>query len=154
MRIENWKAKEIFGEIAEAAIKAANEVMDDVVVASKRCCPVGNITREGKWKSATVAFTPSSGRGRGKPVSFEAQQSSTRYPGQLRDTIRRVNRRDRPGNIRVYAGSKAVNYAHFVERGTVKMRARPFMRPGFQQIKNTVISRIEKGIAKVPEVKR
>lgn len=152
MRVTNWHAKEIFGQIVEEAITAANETMDDVVVAARRACPIGHITKEGKWKSATVAFTPLSGKGKGKPVSFVAQQSSTRYPGQLRDTIRRVNKPTRPGNIRVYAGNKAVNYAFFVEYGTVKMGPRPFMRPAFQAKKNEVISAIEDGISKVPDV--
>jgi len=160
MRVENWRAKEIFSQIAEEAIKAANEVMDDVVVAARASCPVGEVTREGKWKTATVTFTPTTRNRRKIPVgkrehvSFQAQQFTGRTPGDLRNSIRRVNKSSRPGNIRVYAGNKAINYAHFVEYGTSKMRAKPFMRPGFQQIKNQVISRIEKGIGKIQEVKR
>ena len=152
MRIEGWHAKEIFSQIAEEALKAGNAVMDEVVILAKSRCPVGHITREGKWKTATVSFTPTTGRGKGKPVSFVAQQSSKRYPGQLRDTIRRVNKPSRPGNIRVYVGNRAVNYAHFVEYGTVKMKRRSFMRPAFQTVKNNVIQRIEAGIAKTQEV--
>lgn len=154
MRIENWHAKEIFSQIAEEALKAGNEVMDDVVVAAKARCPVGTMTREGNWKTATVSFTAKAGTKKAKAVSFQAQQFTGRTPGDLRNSIRRVNKPSRPGNIRCYAGNKAVNYATFVEYGTVKMRAKPFMRPGFQQIKNQVISRIEKGIGRVPEVKR
>lgn len=151
-RVANWHAKEIFSQIAEEALKAGNEVMDDVVAAAKAACPVGEITREGKWKTATVSFTAKAGTKKAKAVSFQAQQFTGRTPGDLRNTIRRVNKPSRPGNIRVYAGNKAVNYAHFVEYGTVKMRARPFMRPAFRGIKNEVISRIEKGIGKVKEV--
>lgn len=154
MRVEGWRAKEIFSQIAEEAIKAANEVMDDVVAASKAMCPVGTITREGKFKKGTISFIAKKGTKKERAVSFEGKQWSGRYPGQLRDTIRRVNKKDRPGNIRVYAGSKKTVYAHFLEYGTSKMRAHPFMRPAFHGIKNEVISRIEKGIQNVPEVKR
>lgn len=154
MRIEGWRAKEIFSQIAEEALKEGNAIMDDVVVASKRNCPVGTITRDGKTGKVTISFTAKAGTKGARAVSFEAQSWSGRYPGQLRDTIRRVNKRDRPGNIRVYAGDKKTIYARFLEYGTAKMKAHPFMRPGFQQVKNTVVSRIEKGIAaRVPEVK-
>lgn len=158
MRVENWHAKEIFDQIKENAIEAVNEVVDDEVAMAKSDCPVGTITREGKWKTATVSFTPTTRNrrnipiGKRKQVSFQAQQFTGRYPGMLRDTIRRVNKPERPGNVRCYAGSKKVNYAHFVEYGTAKMTAKPFMRPAFQTVKNTVLSRIEKGIGKTPEV--
>ena len=161
MRVQNWRAKEIFSEIAEEAIKAANEVMDDVVTAARFLCPVDETTiREGKWKIATVSFTPTTrnrrkiSESKRKAVSFQAQQWSGRYPGMLRDTIRRVNKPERPGNVRVYAGNKKVNYAHFVEYGTVKTERQSFMRPAFQQVKNRIVERIEKGIRNVPEVKR
>ena len=158
MRVENWKAKEIFSAIVEEALKAANEVMDDVVAASRAKCPVGTVTREGKWITATVAFTPTTKNrrkipeGKRKPVSFQAKQWTGRYPGQLRDTIRRVIKPSRPGNIRVYAGNAKVNYAHFIEYGSIKNPPHSFMRTSFNSIKNSVISRIEAGIAKVPEV--
>lgn len=158
MRVENWRAKEIFSQIAEEAINAANEVMDDVAAVSRALCPVGEITREGKWKTAIVSFTPTTRNRRKIPESkrklvlFQAQQWSGRYPGQLRDTIRRVNKPERPGNVRCYAGNKKVNYAHFIEYGTSKMKRQSFMRPAFQTVKNSVISRIEKGIKKLPEV--
>lgn len=155
MRVEGWHAKEIFGQIMEAAIEHGNRIMDEHVVASRAACPIGTLSREGKWITATVAFTAKAGTKKAKAVSFQAAQYTGREPGMLRDTIRRVNSDKRPGNIRVYAGSKKVNYAFFVEYGTAKMHAHPFMRPGFQQVKNNVISRLEAGIAKdVPEVKK
>ena len=154
-RVANWRAKEIFSQIAEEAIKAGNEVMDDVVVDSRAKCPVGTITREGKWSSAKVSFTPRSGANKGKLVSFSTDKRwMGRAPGDLKGTIRRVNKPSRPGNIRVYSGSFKIYWAHMVEYGTMKSRAQPFMRPAFNGIKNSIISRIEKGIAKVPEVRR
>lgn len=154
MRVENWRAKEIFSQIAEEALKAGNEVMDDVVAASKARCPVGTITREGKWSSAKVSFTPKTGANKGKPVSFTTDKRwMGRNPGDLRATVRKVIKPARPGNLRCYAGSFKIYYAHMVEYGTIKSRPQPFMRPAFNGIKNTVLSRIEKGIKNVPEVK-
>jgi HK97 gp10 family phage protein len=158
MRVENWHAKEIFSQIAEEAVIAGNEFMDDVAVSARARCPIGTMTRDGKWKTATVAFTPTTRNGKNirpekqKAVSFQAEQWSGRYPGQLRDTIRRRNASWRPGNIRVYAGDSMVNYAYFVEYGTRKMQAHPYMRTAFNGLRNQVIPWIEKGIEKVPEV--
>ena len=160
MRVENWHAKEIFSQIASEALNAGNDFMDNVAAASRARCPIGTITREGKWKTAIVSFTPTTRNGKyirpgkRKAVSFLAEQWSGRYPGQLRDTIRRVNKPSRPGNIRVYAGNKKINYAFFVEYGTAKMPAHPYMRRAFNGMKNQVIPWIEKGIGKVPEVKK
>ncbi len=146
MRIGRWNAKEIFDGITIDAINTANDVMDEVVMAAKRSCPVGTITREGKWKTATVAFTARAGTKSAKAVSFQAKQFSGRNPGDLRNSIRRVNKISRPGNIRVYAGNKAVNYAYFVEHGTIKIRACPFMRSSFNSIKNSIVPKIQKKV--------
>jgi HK97 gp10 family phage protein len=161
MRIVGWRLPEICDEIKGKAIEAVNEVMDEHVQISKSLCPVGTITREGKFKTVTVTFTPTTKYGRRKiiplekrkQVSFEAQRWTGDYPGQLRDTIRRVNKPSRPGNIRVYAGNKKVHYAYFVEYGTVKMKRQSFMRPGFQTIKNKVKPKIEQMIRECPDVK-
>jgi|GEM_PF-2049471 HK97 gp10 family phage protein len=160
MRVENWKVKEVFSACIDEAINAGNEIMDDVVFAAKCRCPVGEVTKEGKWKSTIVSFVPQTKNRRKIPehkrekVSFAAMQFTGRTPGTLRETIRKVIHYSRPGNLRVYAGNKKVNYAHFVEYGTVKMRAKSFLRPGFQSIKNQILGRIEKGIGKVPEVQK
>jgi len=153
MRVENWHAKEVFGQIADEALKSANEVMDDHAAAAKLMCPVGTITREGGFVKKEVSFIPSKGRNKGKPVSFIADTWTGRKPGSLRNSIRRVNKPSRPGNIRVYAGNFKVYYARFVEYGTAKTRPQPFMRPSFNAIRNKIISRIKAGIKKVPEVK-
>ena len=159
MRIVGWRLPQICDEIKGRAIEAVNEVMDEHVVISRSLCPIGEITREGKWKMAAVVFMPKTRKrkkiaiSKQKVVSFQAQQWSGRYPGQLRDTIRRVNKPERPGNVRVYAGNKKVNYAHFVEYGTTRTKRQSFMRPAFNIIKKTLKSRIEQGIAKCPDVK-
>lgn len=143
MRVANWRGPEVFNDIYNAALANANAFMDGVVEEAKARCPVGTITREGKFVSANVSFTPSTGRNRGKSVSFGTQRRWTgRYPGQLRDTIRRVHKHG-TGNIRVYAGNFKVYYAHMVERGTSKTPAHPFLRPTFNAKKQTALKSIK-----------
>ena len=154
MRVANWKAKEVFSQIREEAIAAVIGVMDDVAAAAKARCPVGTVTRSGDTVMKVVSFTPQRGRGKGQPVSFMAKQWTGREPGSLRDSIRRVLKPDRPGNVRVYAGNAKVFYAHMVEYGTKKMGPRPFMRFAFREKTGELIAKIEKGIHKVPEVKK
>jgi len=159
MRVTGWRLNEVCDEIKALAIQAVNDVSDDEVAIAKANCPVGTITREGKWKKATVSFIPTTRNRRNIPigkrqrVTFQAQQFTGRTPGDLRNSIRRVNKPGRPGNVRVYAGNKAVNYAHFVEYGTVKMKRQSFMRPAFQQIKKDIKPRIEQMIRECSEVK-
>lgn len=62
---------------------------------------------------------------------------SGRRAGALRDSIRMVRLKDDPKlNIRVYAGNTEVFYARWVEYGTVKMKAKPYLRPAFNQMKS------------------
>lgn len=156
MRVVGWNAPQMFKEVEDNVIEAANELMDDMADNARRMCPVGTMTKEGTWKKATLSFIPTRRRGRKIPlakrqrVTFEAQQYSGRYPGQLRDTIRRVNKYDRPGSIRVIAGNRSSGYARFLEFGTAKMRARPFMRPAFQQLKRDLIARIQDKVCMLP----
>jgi len=154
MRVANWKAKEIFSQVREEAIAAVIGVMDDVALAAKARCPVGTVTRSGDTVMKVVSFTPTRGPGKGQPVSFMGKQWTGREPGSLRASIRRVLKPERPGNVRVYAGNAKVFYAHMVEYGTVKMGPRPFMRFAFRETVGNLTDRIEKGIQKVPEVKK
>jgi len=154
MRVANWKAAEIFGQIRKEAITAITEVMDDVVISAKARCPVGEVRRDGSVKEKWLSFTPGRGRGKGQLVSFGAKQWQGREPGSLRESIRRVTKPSRPGNIRVYAGNFKVWYAHFVEYGTVHAAPHSFMRKSFHEVKNDVIQRVENEIGKNPEVKK
>ena len=92
-------------------------------------------------ETATVTFTPTTRNrrkipvGKQEQVSFQAKQFTGRT-WDLRNSIRRVNKFDRPGNVRVYAGNKAVNYAHFVEYGTVKNGSKTIYETGlFNKLK-------------------
>ena len=134
MRIARWKMKEHMEIQKERIIRNGNEAMDDVVKLAKQLCPVGTVTRDGSYVDASISFTPKAGKNKGRSVSFETARFMGRRPGMLRDTIRRVTRN---GNIRVYAGgTKKVYWQLYVERGTIKMRKRPFLRPAFNALKS------------------
>jgi HK97 gp10 family phage protein len=158
MRVENWRAKGVFNDLAQAALLGANKVMADHVADAKRRCPVrkgvseGTRYREDSYINRSVSFTPSTGSNKNKPVSFVANTWMGRIAGSLKNTIRKVERHDRPGNIRCYAGNTKVFYARFVEYGTSKTKAHPYLRPSFQAIKGTARARIEEEMRKVPEV--
>lgn len=159
MRVEGWKGKEVFDSIVDAAMIGLNAVMDDHVTDAKRRCPVGKITRQEGYVERDVVFTPKRGRGKGKEVNFIAHTWTGRVPGTLKATIRKVEKWDRAGNLRCYAGNNKVFYARFVEYGTASTgwggpaKAQPYLRPSFQAIKGKVRERIEEEMRKVPEVK-
>jgi hypothetical protein len=145
MRIQGWRGKEVFAEIAEQALQNANALMDDVVLAAKRRCPVGTITREGKFSGGNVSFTPRTGRNRGRLVQFRTERRwMGRSPGDLQRTIRRVTK-PKTGNIRVYAGNFKIYWAYMVERGTAKTAAQPFLRTAFHAAKTVVTRFIQNG---------
>lgn len=151
MRVENWKADQVFSDITNQAIENANNFMDSIVLEAKRLCPVDPITvREGKFSSAVISFTPRTGKNKGKPVSFGTQKRwMGREPGNLRDTIRRVNKPG-SGTIRVYAGNFKIYWAFMVERGYrdrsgKQHAAQPFLRPVFHQAKGKAIQAIKGG---------
>ena len=149
MRVANWKAPEVFDEISERALNNANDFMDLVVAEAKRRCPVDPITfREGKFSNAIVSFTPQTGHNKGSLVYFGTQKRWLgRAPGNLRDTIRRVNK-IASGNIRVYAGNYKIYWAFMVERGTSRTAAQPFLRNAFYSMRAEVNRAIKNGVTK------
>jgi len=147
MRVANWRIPEAFRGIMDDAIDAGKEIMDEVVMAAKSRCPVGHITREGRFASANVRFTPTRGSNKGKLVDFFTDKRwYGRSPGDLRRTIRRVTKTSRPGNIRVMAGNFKIYWAYMVEFGTMKSRPKPYLRPTFNQIKGNIVPRLEQKI--------
>lgn len=166
MRVEGLRIKEVFQNIADLAIIGANKVMDDVAAKARGLCPtkagveVGTQYRGYGTVMRDVMFTPKKGRGRGKHVNFIAKTEMGRTAGSLRNTIRKVEKSDRPGNVRVYAGSAKVFYARFIEYGTAStgwgkgVKKQQFMRPAFHAIKGTAQARIEEEMRKEPEMKR
>jgi len=165
VRVIGLKIKEVCQQITDAAMVGANEVMDESVIIAKRLCPtrkdvpVGTAYRTSKRVLRDVLFTPKTGRGKGKTVNFIADTQVGRVAGSLRSTIRKVEKYDRPSNLRVYAGNKDVFYARFTEYGTAStgwgkgVPKQPFMRPAFQSIKGKAKDIIVAEMRKVPEVK-
>ena len=148
MRVANWKANEIFQGLRIQALDNANSAMDDVVVKARQkydSYPHPYSGRRGPdvFVTRNVSFTPKTGKRAGSLVQFKAKTWLGDNQG-LRATIRRVNKPG-SGNVRVYAGNYKVFYARFVERGTVKMKAKPFLRPAFNEIKASITRRIARG---------
>jgi len=165
VRVIGLKIKEVCQQIVDAAMVGANDLMDESVVTAKRLCPkregveVGTRYRGDGRVLRDVLFTPKTGRSKGKTVNFIADTQVGRVAGSLRATIRKVEKYNRPGNIRVYAGNKDVFYARFTEYGTAStgwgkgVPKQPFMRPAFQSIKGKAKENIIAEMRKVPEVK-
>lgn len=72
--------------------------------------------------------------------------------GALRDSIRVTRLKGDPKlNIRVYAGNRKQRgeggafYAHMVEYGTVKMPAKPFLRPALHECKGRIKGIVQNG---------
>ena len=154
-RVEGVRIKEVFQNVMDLAIAGANAVMADVATDARRLCPtkkgvsVGTVYRRYGRVMKDVLFTTK----RGKDVNFIANTEMGRTAGNLRATIRKVEKDSRPGNIRVYCGNSAVWYGRFVEYGTSHSRKQPFMRPSFHAIKGTAQSRIEAEMRKEPEMR-
>lgn len=156
-RIANWRAKEVFGEIADAAMRSASDIMDNVVAAA-RAYPVPVLVdlaqeRPDGWKSANVSFTPKTGKNKGRAVSFSTdKQWLGRKRGDLSKTIRKVTSDDRVGNFRVYAGNFKIYYAFMVEKsGYTDRKGRfhdpiPFLRSPFNAQKSRTVSKIQSDV--------
>jgi hypothetical protein len=159
MRIANWRADQVFKFIEEESLDTANHLMDNVAVVARQKCPTLKFTpfipreRPDGFTGANVSFTPKSGRNKGELVSFRTEKRWTgRKVGDLQRTIRRVNRPERAGNVRVYAGNFRTYYAFMVERGTASTgwggpaKAQPFLRPAFWGNKNGFQPELQKSV--------
>jgi len=87
-----------------------------------------------------------------KAAEVVANDARRRVPvasGKLKSSIRVVRLKgDTRRNIRVYAGNRTKGgayYAHMVERGTVKMKAKPFLRPALNASKAQIQSILRNG---------
>lgn len=85
----------------------------------------------------------------GEIIAERARQNVPVKSGKLKASIRVTRLKGDPKqNIRVYAGNRLKDgpfYAHMVEYGTVKMRARPFLRPALNASKAEIKSIVENG---------
>lgn len=145
-----WKADKVFMDMKAAAIGAVRERAETMAAMAKKDCPVDPDTiRPPVFSDQDVSFTPLRGRGKGKLVSFRARVWMGRKPGDLQSTIRVVEKPENPGNFKVIAGNFKIYWARFVEYGTSRSKAKPFMRKNFDAIKPTVAPAVA---AKVREV--
>ncbi|MHB8110493.1 MAG: HK97-gp10 family putative phage morphogenesis protein [Syntrophorhabdaceae bacterium] len=111
MKVKDWAPEKITAEIEKKVMDRLESAAQRVAEKARSLVPVGkDVTGKGKW--------------------------SKREAGALKNTIRVVRLKGDPKqNIRVYAGNRDVYYARFVEYGTVKMKAKPFMRPALNASK-------------------
>ena len=124
MRVSKWNPKiadeEIIGNAMNRLQAAAEVVAED----ARRRVPIG----------------------KSRPGTKGGKDWTAREAGALRKSIRVVRLYGDPKrNVRVYAGSRKVFYARFVEYGTVKMRAKPFLRPAFNANKSRIKSILKGG---------
>lgn len=76
--------------------------------------------------------------------------------GDLERAINKNEVRNRGGKISVYAGVEVNEvfsadgyYARFVERGTSKMKAHPYLRPAFNENKAQISNKIERDLKNI-----
>ena len=85
----------------------------------------------------------------GELVADRARLNVPVDTGKLKASIRVVRLKGDPKlDVRVYAGSREKGgafYAHMVEYGTVKMRARPYLRPALNVVKSSIMNIMENG---------
>lgn len=128
MRV-NWAPEKITAEIEKTAMDRLEKAGELVAAKARQKFPLGEppsvMNRKTKqpWK----------------PMSR----------GELLKSIRVVRLKDDPKlNIRVYGGNRLKGgpfYAHMIEYGTVKMGARPFLRPALNESKAQIRQIVESG---------
>lgn len=114
------------GSVVDAAKKGLDisleQIGERVVEAARGYCPV----RTGRlWRS--IAWRTKEHTGGGSPDHKEDLIKAPEEPGRL------------------FVGTKCW-YGHFVEFGTVKMSAIPFMRPALEQVVRELEQEIARGI--------
>ena len=122
MRIENWCPEKITAEIEKRAMDRLAKAGEIIAAHARGLVRIGKNVPQGKGKW------------------------SKREAGALKRSIRMTRLAGDPKmNIRVYAGSKDVYYARFVEYGTAKMSAKPFLRPALTASKGSIKQTVENG---------
>lgn len=159
MRIENWRANEIFQSLENKAESGANKVMDEVIVQAKQrligaVVEIPPIVRQGGFVHARVSFTPKKGRNKGELVQFSTDKRwtgrRTNNRDQLYESLRRVNKQG-TRTIRGYAGNTLAYWAFMVEKSGYTDRGGKFHAPlhflqnPFHAMKKDMISKIAKG---------
>ncbi len=116
MRVAHWDPKIADSEIKEKVMDRLQIIAEGVAQRARQSVSVGKDIPQGKGKW------------------------SKREAGALKKSIRVVRLHGDPKmNVRVYAGNREVYYARFVEYGTVKMGAHPFLRPALNAAKKEIL---------------
>jgi HK97 gp10 family phage protein len=126
MKID-WHPEQITAEIEKLAMDRLEKAGEVIAASARQKVPVGKDrppyrTRNIKW--------------------------SARKAGALKNSIRVVRLKGDPKmNIRVYAGSKEVFYARWVEYGSVHNQTprKPFLRPALNESKSSIVGTMENG---------
>ena len=122
MRVENWNPNKFDQEIENISMSRLVEAAEVVAKkARKNLHPKHNISRP-VYKT---------GKDKGKIWT-------SRDAGRLKKSIRVVRKKTKSGkafarkqNVRVYAGHYTAYYVYWVEYGSSKAPAQPFLRPAF-----------------------
>lgn len=125
MRIANWNPDVITAEIEKTAMDRLQKAGELVAERARQLVPVG----------------------RDRPPYKTGKDWTARKAGALKASIRVVRLKGDPKmNVRVYAGNRTdAYYARFVEYGTVKMRAKPFLRPALNESKTKIKDIVQEG---------
>ena len=115
MKVE-WHPEELTAAVEKHMMDRLEVAAEQIASRARQLVPIGKDVPQGKGKW------------------------SKRESGALKRTIRVVRLKGDPKqNVRVYAGNSGdVYYAGFVEYGTVKMKAKPFLRPALNEIKSRI----------------
>ena len=127
MRVENWNPDLASDLITKKAMDRLEKAGELVAARARQKFPLGAPPSKGKNKKPW------------KPMSKGALLKSIRVHRLIGDPKL---------NIYVLAGSRDKGgpfYAHMIERGTIKMGARPFLRPALNESKSEIKNIVENG---------
>lgn len=110
-----WFDSEVIAEISKVKKSSLRKIGQKIARDARALCPVG----------VEVRGTAKSGDSRG-------QTWSERTPGSLKKSIRyKITKKG--DKVQIIAGDKQVFYARFVEFGTERTLAQPFIRPAMMK---------------------
>ena len=150
MKVGRWTADKIFMNVKEAALEGVRAKAEEIKDATKASVHESPIIRAPRFSDQlqNVSFTPKKGRNKNTLVSFKARVWLGRKPGDLKSTVRVVEKPDRKGNIRIIAGNFKMYWARFAEYG-VPSRGIPRsmdMRGAFDTVKPTIAEEVAKRV--------
>jgi hypothetical protein len=151
MKVGRWTADKIFMTAKDAALEAIRAKAEEIKFKTQQSITNNtNITRAPRFSDQlqNVSFTPKKGKNKNSLVAFKARVWLGRKPGDLRSTVRVVEKPDRKGNVRVIAGNFKIYWARFSEAG-VPSRNIPRsmnMRGAFAEVKSTVAPEVAKRV--------